>query len=55
VRLKQFSFSQRTTLDVLTIRRWNFVWSSWNFSQRFLSYLSSFCPVGLLIGVLQKS
>jgi len=54
VRLKQFSFSQKTTLDVLKIRRWNFVRSSWNFSRRFLSYLSSFCPVGLLIGVLQK-
>jgi len=46
--------SQRTILDVLTIRRWKFVRSGWNFSRRFLSYCSSFCPVGLLIGVLQK-
>ena len=57
MRLKQnfhSHLSQRTILDVLTIRRWNFVRSSWNFNRRFLSYRSSICLVGLLIRVLQK-
>jgi len=45
----------KNSLGCSNDRRWNFVRSSWNFSRRFLSYLSSFWPVGLLIGVLQKS
>ena len=45
---------QRTTLDVVTIWRWNFVRSGWNFKWRFLTYRCSICLMGLLIGALQK-